>query len=136
MRLCKFVRMWVCAPLSELHACGCEYMEMFLCACWHVYSSVIQLSLKAAPHIHALLLLVAAAAAAACSWAFSIWGLIFALQGAGVLYAALPLHYDSPAKRAAVNAIGKVQLTTWVALLPPLPHRMLHNESNCRGSLQ
>jgi hypothetical protein len=39
-------------------------------------------------------------------WAFSIWGIIFALQGAGAIYAALPMGYQSPAKRAAVNTIG------------------------------
>jgi hypothetical protein len=41
-----------------------------------------------------------------CRWAFSIWGIIFALQGAGAIYAALPMGYQSPAKRAAVNTIG------------------------------
>lgn len=44
----------------------------------------------------------------ACRWAFSIWGVIFALQGAGVIYAALPRGYtDDGWKAAAVNAIGK-----------------------------
>ena len=41
------------------------------------------------------------------SWAFSIWGLIFALEGLGVIYAALPYGYnESGWKERTVNAIG------------------------------
>jgi hypothetical protein len=47
-------------------------------------------------------------------WAFSIWGVIFALQGAGAIYAALPMGYNSPAKRAAVNTIGFGWQLTWL----------------------
>ncbi|WIA36226.1 hypothetical protein OEZ86_007560 [Tetradesmus obliquus] len=47
-------------------------------------------------------------------WAFSIWGVIFALQGAGAIYAALPMGYRSPAKRAAVNTIGYGWQLTWL----------------------
>eukprot|EP00882_Tetradesmus_deserticola_P001284 GHRQ01001388.1.p1 GENE.GHRQ01001388.1~~GHRQ01001388.1.p1 ORF type:complete len:318 (+),score=87.53 GHRQ01001388.1:246-1199(+) len=47
-------------------------------------------------------------------WAFSIWGIIFALQGVGAIYAALPMGYASPAKRAAVNTIGYGWQLTWL----------------------
>lgn len=41
------------------------------------------------------------------SWAFSIWGLIFALEGLGVIYAALPHGYNEGGwKERTVNAIG------------------------------
>ena len=41
------------------------------------------------------------------SWAFSIWGLIFALEGLGVVYAALPHGYDEDGwKERTVNAVG------------------------------
>lgn len=39
-------------------------------------------------------------------WAFSIWGVIFLLQGAATVYQALPMGYDQPWKRAVVQAIG------------------------------
>lgn len=51
-----------------------------------------------------------------CRWAFSIWGVIFALQGAGAIYAALPMGYRSPAKRAAVNTIGTQLATSAIAM--------------------
>ena len=42
-------------------------------------------------------------------WAFSIWGLIFALEGLGVMYAALPHGYNEGGwKERTVNAIGIV----------------------------
>jgi hypothetical protein len=48
-------------------------------------------------------------------WAFSIWGVIFALQGAGVIYAALPRGYtDDGWKAAVVNAIGYGWQLTWL----------------------
>lgn len=43
-----------------------------------------------------------------CSrWAFSIWGLIFALQGAGVVYQATSTGYQMTWKRSAVETIGE-----------------------------
>ncbi|KAK9866045.1 hypothetical protein WJX84_007536 [Apatococcus fuscideae] len=40
-------------------------------------------------------------------WAFSIWGLIFGLQGVGTVYQALPYGYNSEGtKQRIVNAIG------------------------------
>ena len=42
-----------------------------------------------------------------CRWAFSIWGLIFLLQGAGVVYQALELWYEDRASTTLlVEAIG------------------------------
>jgi len=41
------------------------------------------------------------------AWPCSIWGVIFALQGAGALYAALETGYQKPSKCAAVNAVGE-----------------------------
>lgn len=41
------------------------------------------------------------------SWAFSIWGLIFSLEGIGTIYQALPYGYNSEGtKQRIVNAIG------------------------------
>lgn len=43
----------------------------------------------------------------ACRWAFSIWGLIFGLEGIGTIYQALPYGYNSEGtKQRIVNAIG------------------------------
>lgn len=41
-------------------------------------------------------------------WAFSIWGIIFALQGAGIVYAILPHGYSAAesVKLRVVNAVG------------------------------
>ncbi|KAK9837646.1 hypothetical protein WJX74_002084 [Apatococcus lobatus] len=40
-------------------------------------------------------------------WAFSIWGLIFGLEGVGTIYQALPYGYNSEGtKQRIVNAIG------------------------------
>ena len=41
-------------------------------------------------------------------WAFSIWGLIFGLEGLGVIYAAMPQGYNEGGwKERTVNAVGK-----------------------------
>ena len=45
-------------------------------------------------------------------WAFSIWGIIFLLQGAGVIYAALPADNAVPWKRQAINTIGGCSWST------------------------
>lgn len=43
-----------------------------------------------------------------CSWAFTIWGAIFALQGIGVAYQAAPQGYKNDGmKQRYVNGIGK-----------------------------
>lgn len=45
--------------------------------------------------------------AAACSWAFSIWGIIFLLQGVGVVYQWLPQGYGNDGWKARIiNSIG------------------------------
>lgn len=42
-----------------------------------------------------------------CRWAFSIWGLIFGLEGVGTIYQALPYGYNAEGtKQRIVNAIG------------------------------
>ncbi|DBA77609.1 hypothetical protein WJX77_006490 [Trebouxia sp. C0004] len=48
-------------------------------------------------------------------WAFSIWGLIFALQGLGVIYAAMPQGYnESGWKERTVDAIGYSWQACWL----------------------
>eukprot|EP01062_Namystynia_karyoxenos_P016446 TRINITY_DN16002_c0_g1_i2.p2 TRINITY_DN16002_c0_g1~~TRINITY_DN16002_c0_g1_i2.p2 ORF type:complete len:292 (+),score=97.76 TRINITY_DN16002_c0_g1_i2:85-876(+) len=49
-------------------------------------------------------------------WAFSIWGIIFALQGAGAVYQAIPTGYGNPSggKEQAALAAGWIQ---WVWLM-------------------
>ncbi|KAL3161438.1 hypothetical protein ABBQ32_010324 [Trebouxia sp. C0010 RCD-2024] len=48
-------------------------------------------------------------------WAFSIWGLIFALEGLGVIYAALPHGYNENGwKERTVNAIGYTWQACWL----------------------
>lgn len=48
-------------------------------------------------------------------WAFSIWGVIYALQGAAVIYAALLQGYTADGwKLAAVNAVGYGWQLTWL----------------------
>eukprot|EP00775_Hariotina_reticulata_P004487 gene4486-biopygen6228 len=47
-------------------------------------------------------------------WAFSIWGLIYMLQGAGVIYAAVPAGYQMHWKKAAVNAVGYGWQLSWL----------------------
>lgn len=43
-----------------------------------------------------------------CRYAFAIWGLIFALQGAGVVYQVLPSGYRAGGwKTNVVNRIGR-----------------------------
>jgi len=45
--------------------------------------------------------------AAACGWAFSIWGIIFLLQGVGVVYQWLPQGYGNDGWKARIiNSIG------------------------------
>jgi len=45
--------------------------------------------------------------AAACRWAFSIWGIIFLLQGVGVVYQWLPQGYGNDGWKARIiNSIG------------------------------
>ena len=41
-----------------------------------------------------------------CRWAFSIWGVIFLLQGAGVVYQAFELWYEDASATLLVEAIG------------------------------
>jgi hypothetical protein len=49
-------------------------------------------------------------------WAFSIWGLIFLLQGAGVVYQVLDHGYDSTGtKTRIVEAIGYWWVAGWLA---------------------
>lgn len=38
----------------------------------------------------------------------SIWGVIFSLQGAAAVYAAMEAGYQMPGKCAAVNAVGEL----------------------------
>ena len=53
----------------------------------------------------------------ACRWAFSIWGLIFGLEGVGTIYQALPYGYNAEGtKQRIVNAIGAFILQTLRAL--------------------
>ena len=40
-------------------------------------------------------------------WAFSIWGIIFALQGVGVVYQLLPRGYSQEGKKRIVNSVGE-----------------------------
>ncbi|KAF8059449.1 hypothetical protein HT031_005254 [Scenedesmus sp. PABB004] len=47
-------------------------------------------------------------------WAFAIWGAIFLLQGAGVVWAALPAGDGAPAKRLVVNTVGYGWQATWL----------------------
>lgn len=43
----------------------------------------------------------------ACRWAFSIWGLIFALQGLGIVYQLMPQGYTPDGwKQRIVNSVG------------------------------
>ena len=44
---------------------------------------------------------------AVCVCVCSIWGVIFTLQGAAAVYAALETGYQMPGKCAAVNAVGE-----------------------------
>lgn len=41
-----------------------------------------------------------------CRWAFSIWGIIFGLQGVGVIYQLLPKGYSQEGKKRIVNSVG------------------------------
>ncbi len=67
-------------------------------------------------------------------WAFSIWGLIFALEGLGVIYAAVPQGYnESGWKERTVNAIG-LHNVTHTCLLHPL--YSLPSSMSALGSLQ
>lgn len=40
-------------------------------------------------------------------WAFSIWGIIFALQGVGIVYQLLPRGYGQEGKKRIVNSVGE-----------------------------
>lgn len=42
-----------------------------------------------------------------CRWAFSVWGLIFGLQGLGAIYQLLSGGYQDGSKKRIVNSIGK-----------------------------
>lgn len=43
-----------------------------------------------------------------CRWAFSIWGIIFALQGLGTVYQAMPQGYTPDGwKQRIVNSVGE-----------------------------
>ena len=54
-------------------------------------------------------------------WAFSIWGLIFALEGLGVIYAAMPQGYNEGGwKERTVNAIGTSHNVAYMCLVHPL----------------
>lgn len=48
-------------------------------------------------------------------WAFSIWGLIFGLEGLGVIYAAMPQGYNEGGwKERTVNAVGYSWQACWL----------------------
>lgn len=68
-------------------------------------------------------------------WAFSIWGLIFALEGLGVIYAAMPQGYnESGWKERTVNAIGTSHNVSHTCLLDPLD--CLASHTSALGTLQ
>eukprot|EP00884_Botryococcus_braunii_P017679 jgi/Botrbrau1/4595/Bobra.60_2s0081.1 len=46
-------------------------------------------------------------------WAFSIWGLIFGLQGLGTIYQLLPGGYQDGSKKRIVNSIGYPWQSGW-----------------------
>ena len=48
-------------------------------------------------------------------WAFSIWGVIWLLQGAATLHQALQSGYEKPWKKALVNAVGYTWQCGWYA---------------------
>eukprot|EP00891_Asterochloris_glomerata_P009860 jgi/Astpho2/9860/e_gw1.00151.19.1_t len=49
------------------------------------------------------------------SWAFSIWGLIFTLQGLGVIYTLIPWGYASGGwKERVINTIGYSWAACWL----------------------
>ena len=55
-------------------------------------------------------------AATAARWAFGIWGLIFLLEGAGVVYALLPAGYDPDGwKQRFVHSVGPGWGASWAA---------------------
>lgn len=59
---------------------------------------------------------------ATCSWAFGIWVLVYALQGAGTIYQLLPHGYaPDGAKQRIVNSIGTAAglllLQSWLLLV-------------------
>ena len=57
----------------------------------------------------------------ACSWAFSIWGLIFTLQGLGVIYTLIPWGYASGGwKERVINTIGGFHYMLTRSELPQL----------------
>ena len=43
-------------------------------------------------------------------WAFSIWGIIFALQGVGVIYQLMSRGYGQEGKKRIVNSVGEHHL--------------------------
>jgi len=85
-------------------------------------------------------------------WAFSIWGIIFLLQGFGVVYQLLPYGYDDPWKARIINTIGAASvrqadcehpwraapaavqcslLSRRLAALHPRQHLLLHSARSC-----
>ena len=49
-----------------------------------------------------------------CRWAFSIWGIIFLLQGVGVVYQWLPQGYGNDGWKARIiNSIGARGCRVW-----------------------
>jgi hypothetical protein len=48
-------------------------------------------------------------------WAFGIWGVIFLLQGAGVIYSLLEQGYENGSKTLVVNAVGPFWILGWIA---------------------
>lgn len=48
-------------------------------------------------------------------WAFSIWGLIFLLQGVGVIYQSVNHGYEDGLKSVVVEAIGYWWIVGWIA---------------------
>ena len=62
--------------------------------------------------------------ASLCRWAFSIWGIIFLLQGLGVVYQWLPQGYGNDGWKARIiNTIGAC---TYKRLHSPKPHTDQH----------
>lgn len=50
-------------------------------------------------------------------WAFSIWGIIFALEGVGVIYQLLPKGYGQEGKKRIVNSVGEHPLQACRSIL-------------------